>query len=953
MKPVRRNVAHLTQAERDAFINAIVQLDTSKVFPDGVSYWDKQDQIHQGTHVHGGPAFLPWHRELLNRFEAMLQEIDPNVALHYWDWTEDPRNASNGAGGTVNLFTAANFGSSTGRAGDPFDSFDNGGTFAGSRNDTGNPADPPQQLTRNIVAGAPGVNSDNFIITSADGLPQAQQWAQFRDVLESVPNHNSVHGYFGAGSTIDAPHSSFEDPFVFLMHSNVDRLWAMWQMQPGYEWRLDPNQTYGDETNDPEILENLEPWSGTVHFGDPIPPWDPADPDNEIELKNSRHPSVVQPPCYDTLPVTVELQSPSSGAPLTFNDIPEGTETVRAAVFAIRACEDITFDIIAGPGAGFGTPLGTAVTVPYSSGALVNGYVWVSYQGTTAGAAAAGSVTIRCNETGEQWVIPITANTIAKPKVASMLVLDKSGSMAWNSGIPGTTRLEVLKWAAPHYVHAMGNDDGIGIVSFDHDAYPVMPVTAAGSLVFGAGRAQALAAISAHDEDGGATSIGDGLDLAHATIDPVGGYDHKALIVFSDGHENTPQYIADVAAILNERVFAIGLGRADQLDIASLDALTSGSGGYLVITGDLDVNDQFRLSKYFLQILAGVTNTAIVVDPESNVRPGGKHRIPFTLNHADTEADVIMLSPAPWAIDFYLEAPDGQIITPADAGVVPAISFADADTLHMYRAALPVPISGGAGAHAGTWHAVISVDTADFRKYLSTLRDSRNSAWPSSSAFHGIPYNLGVYAKSNLRLRAFVTANSHEPGATAMLRAVLTESDLPIDHRAIVRVEMQRPDGTIAAVTLTETAPGEFERPVMLAQAGVYQMRFKANGTTRRGQRFTREELRSIGIAQGADTPRPRRPDPRDNELCRLLSCLLADEAALKLIERLGLNPKRLVECLKELCRKVQHGDSTFTGRANKPHHEPASNASLDELRKLLAQPEVRAMLNKLSRAEN
>ncbi|KAF0190942.1 MAG: tyrosinase [Gammaproteobacteria bacterium] len=951
MKPVRRNVAHLSQAERDAFVNAIVQLDTSKVFPDGVSYWDKQDQIHQATHVHGGAAFLPWHRELLNRFEAMLQEVDPSVALHYWDWTEDPRVASNGSGGTVNLFTAANFGSSTSRAGVPFDSFDNGGNFAGSRDDTGNPADPPQQITRNLNAGAPGVNSDNDIITSADGLPQAQQWAEFRDVLESSPNHNSVHGYFGDGSTIKASHSAFEDPFVFLLHSNIDRLWAMWQMQPGYEWRLDPSQTYGDETGDAEIIEYLEPWSGTVHFGSPVPPWDPGNPDNEIELKNSRHPTVVQPPCYDTLPVSVELQSPSSGAPLTFNDIPEGTETVRAAVFAIRACEDITFDIIAGPGAAFGAPLGTGVTVPYNAGALANGYVWVSYQGTTAGAAAAGSVTIRCNETGEEWIIPITANTITKPKVASMLVLDKSGSMAWSSGIPGETRLQVLKWAAPHFVHAMGNDDGIGIVSFDHDAYPVMPVTPAGSLMFGAGRAQALNAINLHDEDGGATSIGDGLDLAHATVDPVGGYDHKALIVFTDGQENTPQYIADVAAILNERVFAIGLGRADQLDVSTLDTLTSGSGGYMVMTGDLDVNDQFRLSKYFLQILAGVTNTAIVVDPESTVLPGTKHRIPFTLTGADTETDIILLSPDPWALDFYLETPDGKTITPADAAMLPAVTYATADTLHMYRATLPIPVAGGK-AHGGTWHAVISVDAGNFKKYVSKLRDSNISRWSASTAIHGIPYNLGVYAKSNLRLRASVIANSHEPGATAMLRAVLTESDLPVDHRAVVRVVILRPDGTTVTVPLTEGAAGEFERPVMLSQAGVYQLRYLATGTTRRGQPFTREELRSIGIAHGADTPRPRKPDARDNELCRLLACLLADEGALKLIERLGLNPKRLLECLKELCRKVQHGDSTFTGHAAAVAPATAASASLTELRKLLAQPEVRAMLGRLSRVE-
>ncbi|MCP5234360.1 MAG: tyrosinase family protein [Zoogloeaceae bacterium] len=948
MKPVRRNVAHLSQAERDAFINAIVQLDSSRFFADGVSYWDKQDQIHQGTHVHGGPSFLPWHRELLNRFEAMLQEVDPTVALHYWDWTEDPRNASDGAGSTVNLFAATTFGNSSGRADVPFDGFDNGGVLAGSRDDTADPVDPPQEITRNIDPGAPGVDSDDEIVTSADHLAQTAQWAHFRNVLEASPNHNAVHSYFGVGSTIRASHSAFEDPFVFLLHSNIDRLWAMWQMQPGQEWRLDPDQVYGSETEDPEITEYLEPWSGSVHFGDPIPPWDPADPGNEIVFRNSRHPTVVQPPCYDTLPVSVELDSPSPGAPILFNDIPEGTETVRAAVFAIRACEDVTLEIVAGPGADFGTPLGTSVVEPYASGLPVLAHVWISYTGTSAGAAAAGSMTIRCEETSEEWIIPIGANTIAKPRVASMLVLDKSGSMASSSGIPGESRLDVLKWAAPHFVHAMGDDDGIGIVEFDHDAYPVLPVTPAGSLMFGAGRTQALNAINLHDEDGGATSIGDGIDLAHATIDPVAGYDHKAMIVFTDGHENASQYISDVAGLLGERIFAIGLGRADQLDVAILDALTSSSGGYLLMTGDLDIDDQFRLSKYFLQVLAGVTNTAVVVDPESRLRPGNKHRIPFGLTNADTHSDVILLSSDPWAIDFHLEAPDGRIITPAIAGTLPGVTYATSETLHMYRAALPIAVGGG--AHEGTWHAVLTVDASDFKKYVSKLRDRQANRWPTSTAIHGIPYNLCVHAKSNLRLAVSVSADSHEPGASASLQARLVESGLPVGHRASVQVELKRPDGATVRFALQETAPGEFDHVVTLSRAGVYQVRFLARGRTRRGEPFAREELRTIGVAVGADTPRPRRPERARHPWCDLLKCVLSDGAGDKLLERLGVDPQHLSKCLEAVCREPRPADATFAGRGPAALAQAANSADLDELRVFFARPEVKAMIERLSR---
>src|SRR5262245_65631187 len=108
---IRRNVAKISQGERDRFIYAILALDTTKLYPDGVTYWDKQEDIHKNAHaagqdVHGGPAFLPWHRVLIGRLEALLREADPSVSLHYWDWTTDPRASDNGSGGTCDLLTA-------------------------------------------------------------------------------------------------------------------------------------------------------------------------------------------------------------------------------------------------------------------------------------------------------------------------------------------------------------------------------------------------------------------------------------------------------------------------------------------------------------------------------------------------------------------------------------------------------------------------------------------------------------------------------------------------------------------------------------------------------------------------------------------------------------------------------------------------------------------------------
>jgi hypothetical protein len=305
---IRRNVATLSQAEREQFREALLQLDKSKFYPDGVSFWDKQDAIHQSTHVHNGPAFLPWHRELCNRFEKLLQEVDPDVALHYWDWTTDPRNSPDGVGGTVNLFTNTFMGSPSGRAGTPLDTFDNGGVFVGSRQDTGNPADAPQAIVREVGAGAPnlltifGFRVDADMLTVGNALPQSKQYKAFREAVENM--HNSIHGYIGG--TIGNAHTAFEDPFVFLLHSNVDRLFAMWQTTLGQMWRLDPEQVYGDDDG-AEIQEFMEPWAGLIP-AIAIRPWAP--PENEQESKNAKDPSVVMPPQYDTMPVIEGANGP-------------------------------------------------------------------------------------------------------------------------------------------------------------------------------------------------------------------------------------------------------------------------------------------------------------------------------------------------------------------------------------------------------------------------------------------------------------------------------------------------------------------------------------------------------------------------------------------------------------------------------------------------------------------
>jgi hypothetical protein len=270
--------------------------------PGGVSWWFKQDEIHQATHVHGGPEFVPWHREIVNRLEEMLRQINPQLSLHYWDWTQDPRaipgaNLGGGLTGTLNLFTSDFMGyggSNSAPIGEPWLSA--GYYVPGAsphRDATGNPADPPRTVTR-FVAGSPANATQDQAIVAAGN------YTTMRNLLENV--HNNMHGFVNMGGQ----HISFRDPFVFLLHSNVDRLFALWQTQPGFPQRVDPNLIYGTESGDPGLNSNIEPWStghsfdqfGIEHF---TRPW--YAPENQGVPQTYKHPSIVAPPRYDTNPV--------------------------------------------------------------------------------------------------------------------------------------------------------------------------------------------------------------------------------------------------------------------------------------------------------------------------------------------------------------------------------------------------------------------------------------------------------------------------------------------------------------------------------------------------------------------------------------------------------------------------------------------------------------------------
>jgi hypothetical protein len=369
---VRRNLRTVTPHERERFKQALLALLGRKaagiraeVPPMGLSAWFEQDELYQAMSVHYGPEFLPWHREQCNRFEQLLRQIDPDLSLHYWDWNDDPQD----------LFGPA----------------------------------PGHPASRDLRVACTPDGRDRSLLRQTDAaILGAETFEAMRGLLE----RKRAEAYAAyAGATISKAHMSFRDPFMFPLHANVDRMFAMWQAQGGQAWRLDPELVYGPEG---PLLRTMtvEPWPADLT----VRPWSLVDP--SARPRSYVHPAIVTPPCYDSLPTRVVVdEGANPGGSIAFHDVQPGQRFARAASFQIFGGGNLTFAVTQGPTGPYSviTP-GGVIRVAHAAGLYQEARIWFAYRGEAPNTAAApGEVTIRCKETNQDFQFTLSANTLAEP----------------------------------------------------------------------------------------------------------------------------------------------------------------------------------------------------------------------------------------------------------------------------------------------------------------------------------------------------------------------------------------------------------------------------------------------------------------------------------------------------------------------------------------------------------
>jgi tyrosinase len=265
---VRKNQDTLSKDEINAFVYAVQQLKQTYEDGSSIDVYDEFVQLHQDAMqnhaIHDGTVFFPWHREFLDLFERYLQTIDPTVTIPYWDWTVDNQTTSS-------LWSDKFLGGD----GDPTD---NGIVKTGPfRQGQWTLVFDGPDLRRALgvaVASLPTADQEQtaLAIEHYDTPPYdtgSDRATSFRNYMAGwnsptlePEEHNRVHNWVGGSMLTEA---SPNDPVFWLVHANLDRIWAAWQASHTDDYPVS-GAPDGENLNDAMAYFGNTPASVLDHF---------------------------------------------------------------------------------------------------------------------------------------------------------------------------------------------------------------------------------------------------------------------------------------------------------------------------------------------------------------------------------------------------------------------------------------------------------------------------------------------------------------------------------------------------------------------------------------------------------------------------------------------------------------------------------------------------------------
>jgi tyrosinase len=205
MAVVRKNFSAMTQAERDRFVAALKAVKASGA----VDRFATIHERHFNMNIHRSSHFLPWHREMLVRFERELQAVDSRVFLPYWDSSVEQSTAS------------------------PLWAPDFLGQF-----------DALWGLSRAL--GSDTLPSANQVALNQTRTLYSSFWTELESAI-----HNPPHRWVGGQMRSAA---SPRDPVFYLHHAWIDLLWVRWQV-------ANPNAAFTSSTPGAGLNDPFMEWT--------------------------------------------------------------------------------------------------------------------------------------------------------------------------------------------------------------------------------------------------------------------------------------------------------------------------------------------------------------------------------------------------------------------------------------------------------------------------------------------------------------------------------------------------------------------------------------------------------------------------------------------------------------------------------------------------------------------
>lgn len=232
--PLRHEWRILSATEQEEYIASVRCLLTqpSILGPNRTRYDDwPYIHSHVGYYTHHSAPFLPWHRYFLHIYETTLrQECGYTGSLVYWDWTLDaddlahstvfsPENGFGGDGDPQGAKTVGNSGRCV--VDGPFSDIE--AKFYDTKL-------LPHCLSRGFHddEGTLGhIDGHDITPESIEQVLQIDTYEEFVAQLESKVHDAIPFGIGGDFETFTAPY----DPLFFLHHTQLDRLWWLWQQR--------------------------------------------------------------------------------------------------------------------------------------------------------------------------------------------------------------------------------------------------------------------------------------------------------------------------------------------------------------------------------------------------------------------------------------------------------------------------------------------------------------------------------------------------------------------------------------------------------------------------------------------------------------------------------------------------------------------------------------------------